>query len=67
MNLRKMYKNLVRVPIPYSYKGNILVMEYIGYEKGPLLLHDYYNSIENKEELFLYIVDQYKKYITGLD
>jgi RIO kinase 1 len=61
MNLRKMYKNLVRVPIPYLYKGNILVMEYIGYEKGPLLLHDYYDSIENKEELFFDILDQYKK------
>ncbi|WP_457913292.1 RIO1 family regulatory kinase/ATPase domain-containing protein [Candidatus Nanopusillus massiliensis] len=38
-----MYKNLVRVPIPYLYKGNILVMEYIGYEEGPLLLHDVYD------------------------
>ncbi len=36
-------------------------MEYVGYEKGPLLLHDSYDSIENKKELFFDILDQYKK------
>ena len=61
IDLRKMYKSLVRVPIPYLYKGNVLVMEYVGYENGPLLLHDCYDSIENKEELFFDILDQYKK------
>ncbi|MGC9079180.1 MAG: RIO1 family regulatory kinase/ATPase [Nanopusillaceae archaeon] len=61
MNLKRMYKNLVRVPAPYVFKGNILVMEYIGYEDGTILLHDYYDYIDDKEKMFYSILDEYKK------
>jgi RIO kinase 1 len=61
MNLRKMYKSLVKVPAPYVFKGNILVMEYIGDEDGPKILHYYYDFIEDKEKFFNNILEEYKK------
>jgi len=58
INLRRMYKNLVKVPIPYTYKGNILVMKFIGDENPAPLLHDY--GFDNKE-IFYKILEEYKK------
>ncbi|BFI73100.1 RIO-type serine/threonine-protein kinase Rio1 [Nanoarchaeota archaeon] len=61
INLRKMYKNLIRVPAPYVYKGNVLVMEYIGDNNGSKILHNNYNYIEDKEKFFYSILEEYKK------
>lgn len=60
-NLRRMFKSLVNVPIPYVFKKNVLVMEYIGDENPAPLLHDIIYNIENKEEVFYKILDEYKK------
>ena len=60
INLRRMYKSLVNVPIPYVYKKNVLVMEYIG-DENVYLLHDIIDQIENKEEIWFKILDEYKK------
>lgn len=54
--------NLVKVPIPYTYKGNILVMEYIGYD-GVISLHNYYKNITDKSNFFYAILDEYKRFI----
>jgi len=60
-NLRRMFKSLVSVPAPYVYKRNVLVMEYIGDEKPAQVLHDVIDEIEDKEKVFLDIVEEYKK------
>ena len=60
-NLRRMFKSLVTVPIPYVYKKNILVMSFIGDEKPAPLLHYIIDKIEDKEKIFFDIVEEYRK------
>lgn len=60
INLNRMYKKLINVPIPYIYKNNILVMSFIGDQRS-ILLHDIIHRIEDKENIFFQILDQYKK------
>jgi len=60
INLNRMYKNLVPVPMPIFYKGNILVMEWIGDEKPAPTLHEM-KEIRESEKLFKKILDAYKK------
>ncbi|MEM4511345.1 MAG: RIO1 family regulatory kinase/ATPase [Nanopusillaceae archaeon] len=62
-NLRRMFKSLVSVPVPYIYKKNVLVMEFIG-EKNPApILNDIVNEIEEKEKVFNDIIKEYRKII----
>ncbi|MEM0379446.1 MAG: RIO1 family regulatory kinase/ATPase [Nanopusillaceae archaeon] len=60
-NLRRMFKSLVSVPVPYVYKKNILVMEFIGDKSPAPILNDVLRKIENKEELFNDIIKEYWK------
>ncbi|MEM4959431.1 MAG: RIO1 family regulatory kinase/ATPase, partial [Nanopusillaceae archaeon] len=62
-NLRRMFKSLVSVPMPYVYKKNVLVMEFIG-EKDPApILNDVIDEIEDKEKVFDDIIKEYKKIV----
>lgn len=60
INLNRMYKSLVNVPIPFVYKNNILVMSFIG-DNRSILLHDVIYKIEDKEKIFNDILNEYRK------
>ena len=59
-NLNRLYKNLVSTPMPVAFKGNVLVMEWIGDENSAPSLHEVLDEI-NKEEFFWKILEEYKR------
>ncbi|HIP66947.1 MAG TPA: serine protein kinase RIO [Candidatus Nanopusillus sp.] len=59
-NLNRLYKNLVNVPMPVAFKGNILIMEWIGDKNPAPSLHDVLDNI-NKEDFFWKILKEYKR------
>ncbi|MCE4617453.1 MAG: serine protein kinase RIO [Desulfurococcales archaeon] len=57
-NLKKMYNNDVSVPRPIAYRGNVLVMQFIG-ENGVRapLLHELELSPEEAEEYYYQVIE----------
>ena len=59
-NLNRLYKNLISVPMPIAFRGNVLVMEWIGDEEPAPNLHNILDEM-NKEEFFWKILKEYKR------
>jgi len=62
-NLKRMYENEVKVPKPYAFHKNVVIMEYLEYEglPAPMLKSAY---IEDVESLYNTILDNLKTLIT---
>ena len=62
-NLTRLYKSRVSVPMPIAFRGNVLVMEWIGEESPAPQLK---NLLPQKnEKLFERIVREYKRFVNN--
>jgi len=60
-NLTRLYKSMVNVPMPIAFRGNVLVMEWIGDETPAPQLKDVYTILD--QEFFKKILNEYMRFV----